>query len=237
MKKELFLKTLAFGIVVLFVSIRVTSAFNVNIAKESKSLNNGNILYVGGNGPGNYSSIQAAINDSSDGYTVFVYAYSSPYNENLIINKSINLGGEDRNTTIIDGKKISDTIWIQASFINVSGFTILNSSTEDSNAGIHVIEKKWWQPNDPPLLTNIHISNCIIRNNRCGIRLYSTYATNVSSCVIHNNIASGIYIVASSHININICEITHNGDIYIGGIIISNDDNIGISRDVTISNC
>ncbi|MGF3554617.1 MAG: right-handed parallel beta-helix repeat-containing protein [Thermoplasmatota archaeon] len=237
MKKELFLKTLAFGIVILFVNIRVTSAFNVNIAKELKSLNNGNILYVGGNGPGNYSSIQAAINDSSDGDTIFVFAYSSPYFENLIINTSINLVGEDRNTTIIDGEKIDDTIWIRASFVNVSGFTILNSSTEVGKTGVLVIEKKSWQPNDPPWLTNINISNCIIRNNRCGIRLLSTYTSNILCCYIHNNTSNSILIDSSSYVNINNCKINYNGGVYSGGINIGRDYNLGTSTNITVSNC
>ena len=38
--------------------------------------------YVGGSGGGNYSSIQDAIDDASDGDTVFVY--NGIYNENII---------------------------------------------------------------------------------------------------------------------------------------------------------
>ncbi|RLF45340.1 MAG: hypothetical protein DRN29_06910, partial [Thermoplasmata archaeon] len=66
---------------------------------------NGNILYVGGSGTGNYSRIQDAIDDANDGDTIFVYSNSSPYYEHIIINKSINLVGENKNTTIIDGNK------------------------------------------------------------------------------------------------------------------------------------
>ena len=60
-----------------------------------------NTLYVGGSGPGNYSTIQGAINAASDGDTIFVYDDSSPYNEQLLIQKSINLIGENKETTII----------------------------------------------------------------------------------------------------------------------------------------
>jgi nitrous oxidase accessory protein len=197
-----------------------------------------NWMYVGGDGPGNYTRIQNAINDSNDGDTVFVYTASSPYYENIVINKSIALIGENRNTTIIDGKRIDDPLWIKASFVTVDGFTLLNGSTEDLQTGILVIEKKSWQPDNPPLLTNIHISNCIIENNRCGMRIYSTCAINVSSCLIRKNPTLGIYIVASSNVNINDSEIIHNGgDDYIGGIFIRRDDTIGISNNVTISNC
>ncbi|EMR74892.1 parallel beta-helix repeat (two copies) [Thermoplasmatales archaeon SCGC AB-540-F20] len=63
----------------------------------------GTTLYVGGTGPNNYTKIQDAINDASDGYTVFVYNDSSPYYESIIIDKSINLVGEDRDSTHIAG--------------------------------------------------------------------------------------------------------------------------------------
>ena len=33
----------------------------------------GNILYVGGSGPGNFTSIQDAVNNASEGDTVFVF--------------------------------------------------------------------------------------------------------------------------------------------------------------------
>ena len=68
-----------------------------------RSTSSGHWLYVGGRGPGNYTKIQDAINDSSDGDTVFVFDDSAPYFESLIINKSITLLGENQNTTIIDG--------------------------------------------------------------------------------------------------------------------------------------
>ncbi|MBE3120630.1 MAG: right-handed parallel beta-helix repeat-containing protein [Thermoplasmata archaeon] len=228
-------KCLAVGIILLFVATGIIPSTAQDIEK-SQSASRGNWLYVGGSGPGNYTKIQDAINDSSNGDTVFVY--SGIYYENIIINKTgISLIGEDKYSTIIDGKREDDTIWIRASFVKVSGFTIVNCSTEGSYAGILVLEEKWWEPSNPPYLSDINISDCIIKNNRCGIRLYSVYATNVSSCIIHNNSANGIYVVASSHINMNRCEITHNGDIYIGGVFIKRDDTIGISDYVSISNC
>ncbi len=66
----------------------------------------GNTLYVGGSGPDNYTSIQDAINNASNGDTIFVY--SGRYYEDIYIWKNINLIGEDRNTTIIElGRGVS----------------------------------------------------------------------------------------------------------------------------------
>src|SRR4030043_809021 len=89
------------GILVLMLMIVSTigpvSATTVS-KKTSHPLTTGNILYVGGSGPNNYTKIQDAINDAIDGDTISVYDDSSPYYENIIIEKSITLIGENRET-------------------------------------------------------------------------------------------------------------------------------------------
>jgi parallel beta-helix repeat protein len=136
---------------------------------------NGNILYVGGSGPENYSSIQNAINNASTNDTVFVYDDSSPYIENIIINKSISLKGEDKNSTIIDGSKIGDVIFVSANFVNISGFTIENSGNVNRDAGIKIQSKK-----------NRVIGN-IIQNNDDGIGLISASYNIITNNNISNN--------------------------------------------------
>ena len=81
--------------------------------------NDYNILYIGGSGDGNYSSIQNAIDNAFDNDTIFVYI--GYYTENLTINKSITLTGEDMNTTIINGN-----ITILSKWVKINGFTINN---------------------------------------------------------------------------------------------------------------
>ena len=93
-------------------------------------------LYVGNNEPGSYSTIQSAIDDASDGDTIFVYDDSAPYDENILISKSINLIGENRETTIIDGGRWNHVIHISVDFVNVSGFTLIDSGND--NAGISI---------------------------------------------------------------------------------------------------
>jgi parallel beta-helix repeat protein len=92
----------------------------------------GKTLYVGGSGEGNYTSIREAINDANDGDTVFVYDDSSPYEEWAIkIYNSINLIGENRDTTVInDGYGIE----VEADGVTISGFTITKNGLETENS-------------------------------------------------------------------------------------------------------
>jgi len=149
----------------------------------------GKTLYVGGTGPGNYSKIQDAINDASDGDTVFVYNDSSPYYEyKIVISKSINLIGEDKNTTIIDGGGIGDSVLkFYADWINISGFAIQNSTgsfLEDAGIEIHSNYST--------------ISGNIIINNINGIIIHSSNNNTFSDNTITNNEFCGIYLQNSS---------------------------------------
>lgn len=131
-------KTIALGVVFLFVCMSFTSISGIQINNQTvKHSDRGSVLYVGGSGEGNYSNIQDAINDADDGDTVFVFDDSSPYQlgNYLMIRKSINLIGENRDTTVISGKidfiNYSDytehlIIIYHTDWINVSGFTFQN---------------------------------------------------------------------------------------------------------------
>ena len=73
--------------------------------------------------PDDYSTIQAAINAANSGDTVFVKA--GTYNEQVFINKSISLIGENRGTTIInEPSEVGDVVIIQANGVLISNFTI-----------------------------------------------------------------------------------------------------------------
>lgn len=87
-------------------------------------------LYVGGGGPGNYTTIQSAVDNASSGDTVFVYG--GTYYEHIVVGKMVNLTGEDVGMTTIYGgiKATSD-------MVNITSFTIRNS-TWPSYAAIHL---------------------------------------------------------------------------------------------------
>ncbi|HEC75996.1 MAG TPA: hypothetical protein ENI33_01905, partial [Thermoplasmatales archaeon] len=172
-------------------------------------------LYVGGTGAGNYSKIQDAIDNASNGDTIFVY--SGIYYENVVINKSINLIGENKNTTIIDGNNTGDVVYVTANNVSIRNFTIRNSGNNWRDSGIKIRS------------SFNHISGCNILDCYDGIYTHFSYSSNntISSCNIYlNNI--GIELVYfSDYNNISYCQLHLNGI----GIDITN------SHYNTIFNC
>ena len=77
-----------------------------------------------------YPTIQAAI---QSGYTLdghVIYVTTGTYYENVVVNKSVALIGEDRETTIIDGGNAASTVYLERS-ANVTGFTIRNGDAPE----------------------------------------------------------------------------------------------------------
>lgn len=147
----------------------------------------GDILYVGGSGSGNYTRIQDALDNASDGDTVFVYDDSAPYNENIAIHTSIRLLGENRETTSIEGGHYAVTIY--ADGVTVSGFRISNIGDFWNCYGVEVMS-------DDDTISN----NTIVNNMRMvGISLEASSFTTVSGNVIENNRYHGIRLHYGSH--------------------------------------
>jgi len=196
------------------------SAFPTMVKKDTQ-IGNGIILYVGGSGPGNYSKIQEAIDNALDGDTIFVYNNSSPYFENLFINKSIRLIGEQKETTIIDANKNLNVITIFANNVTISGFTIQNSGNLLINSGIELRS------------SNDTISGNIISKNYMGIGMWTTgpdisnYNT-ITSNIITSNKGNSIYIWGSTFILISNNTFLDNDGINLDG----QSSNINISNNV-----
>lgn len=122
-----------------------------------------------------FSSIQEGINTVSENGTVIVY--NGTYLENLIINKTINLEGQDNANTIIDGSG-NNVISISADYVNISGFTLKNAYGYNQH-GIII-----WGTSHNKITSNI-----IIENN-VGINLQGSCNNNL---VYHNNFYSNTW--------------------------------------------
>ena len=134
-----------------------------------------------------------AIDAANDGDTIYVY--SGTYYENIQIDKTINLIGEDKNTTIINGGGESNVVYIIADYVNISGFTIVNSTS----SGIFVTHSDY-----------VNISNNIIHHHtENGIWIYVSNYSIIFKNHLYNNEA-GIGVTCSTHIKILKNEIHNN---------------------------
>jgi len=130
MKKKL----IGIFVCMLLITTVLSVSGTVIVERTSKPTFTGDTLYVGGSGPGNYSTIQKAVDAASNDDTVFVYDDSAPYYENVSVSKSITLFGEDKLTTIIDGSNGSNQGFsINTDHVTVTGFTIQNTGI-----GVHI---------------------------------------------------------------------------------------------------
>jgi parallel beta-helix repeat protein len=208
-------KWLAVGIILLFVGTSIIPATAQNIEKQSSR---GNWLYVGGSGPGNYSVIQEAVDNASDGDTVFVYhgTYNqNPYSSTCVnIFKSISLIGEDKNTTIINGIRKWDVVRVLTDRVNISGFTIQNCGTGTyPGAGVHIY--------NPIGISDINVHDNIIENNSMGMTMYYCHNTCFFNNIFINNDCGCIVDYSSN------CSIHHN-------LFINNGDGIEVTDEGSI---
>jgi parallel beta-helix repeat protein len=84
--------------------------------------------------PTDYLTIQSAINNAAEGDTVFVYG--GTYSENVIVNKTISLTGENKTTTFVNGGGTGVVVEVTADSVFMTGFTIGNGSFADGGAAI-----------------------------------------------------------------------------------------------------
>jgi len=197
----------------IMVILLVVSSSFVGVSydvEKTTQIYEGKILYVGGNGPGNYTKIQNAINDSSDGDTIFVY--SGTYFENLVIKKSIKLHGEINNQTIIDGMNFGHVVEVIVDSVTIQNFSIRNSGGYMSDAGLLLDSN------------NNHIAECILYRLKTGI-LINGYENNIiKSCIFYAN-GEGISQDSCMNNKINKCYFTHNAI----GTTLNHSQNISIT--------
>ena len=171
-------------------------------------MSKGEWLYVGGSGPGNYTKIQDAINDTICGDTVYVYDESSPYYETLTINKSISLVGENRETTVIENFIVDrNAVRIWADNVRICGFSFYIQSQEESQYYVIYISKMSVWPGTTEIIENVTISDNtfeVTNQTNIGIgSLYLNYGTIDNNTF--NHCFAGVKLLLSSH-----TTITHN---------------------------
>ena len=167
---------LASVFVLIFLIANFASGMKINNEGPFVKLNNGKIWYVGGNGPGNYTLIQDAIDNASAGDFIFVFS-GTYYERNIKVTKSLNIIGEDKNNTIVDCQFEGYPFGIFAQNVYLSGFKLLNSGKEIT----------WQYPGVFSKSNDIIIENNIISNMKgAGVCVWDERHNNI----IRNNIIS-----------------------------------------------
>ncbi len=229
-------KGIVVGITFLFLGTCITPSVAVDTVKNpSIPTSNGKTLYVGGTGEGNYSSIQDAIDNASNGDTVFVYDDSSPYEESIRFIKSINLIGENKETTIIN-----NSCHITADRVKIQGFTIKNGQygiyidSDYNNISGNIITSNRANGIDLDLSNgNNIIGNNISYSGDVCINLVTSNNNNISNNNINSNKESGIDLFYSKNNNI-IGNTVTNAEYGISLLLFSNNNKI--SDNIIISN-
>jgi len=153
---------------------------------------------VDDDGPADFNTIQDAIKNSSVGDTVFVHI--GVYYENVVINKSILLVGENRSSTIIYGNRTSTIVYVNADNVQICSFTIEGNGSQIR--GIYLEYSR-----------NGTIKENYVKNSGFyGILLDRSDACNVGDNIV-NNVTNGISIVVSRNCNISKNQIS---DCYYG---------------------
>jgi len=159
-----------------------------------------------------FNVIQDGIDAVAENGTVYVY--NGTYYENVVVNKSISLVGEDKNGTIIDGAGSGHIGDVSANGVNIEHFTIRNSGTSQYIGGIHltsdnnhIIDNIFNNSKWPLYLQGS--SNNIISKNRFeypsgveGVR----FESNCNNNWFHNNTLNGIGLRSLYNCDYNIFE-------------------------------
>jgi len=168
--------------------------------------------------PDNFTTIQEAINNANSGDTIFVS--SGIYYEHVVVNKTVVLIGENRETTIVDGSNAGTVIQITASNVKITGFKLQNTGWKWGRSGVEVY----------------NVNNCEIEDNSVfltchQIRLVGSRGTKI----IGNNISApsdpfpqsayGIRLENSTNCLIMNNRISNN----IGGVHLGNATNCTVT--------
>lgn len=204
------MKRSGLGIVLTLLVLNMLIPFRFGLAKSSQAT-----VTV----PDDYPTIQAAVNASSPGGTVFVK--TGTYHEHVTINKSLSLVGEDAQNTTIDGDDTGgNVVNVVADNVTLSGLTIRNSQTGYS--GIRLASA-----------SNCRVFNNYVVNNWYGILLHQCSGDNVAENNIRNN-GDGVHIESLSK-NIAVTGNTITGQTFFGVHLISS-SNISISQNNVANN-
>jgi parallel beta-helix repeat protein len=193
-----------------------------------------------------YLTIQSAINASEtlNGHTIFVRC--GIYYEQVVVNKTISLVGENKSNTIIDGNETGRVVHVIANNVVISGFTVQNSGrTVGIDGGIYLDNSSnsfIYDSKAIDSLAGIYLydcSGCSIYGNDAshslnivGISLDTCFNCSVYGNNVTNNWGNGISIMGS----VNCCAYGNNANNQLVGIELENSVNCSVWNNAVSNN-
>ena len=159
-------------------------------------------------------TIQEGIDNATIGQ--IVYVYNGSYNENVYVNKSLDIQGENRDITIINGSG-GNVVHINVSNVSFSGFSVTNGTS--GGIGLYVYQEATG-------LSNITILSCTVHSNEnrgiffTGDDGYPLSNSSIANCIVYSNLY-GIHLDHNSNCSVLNCDVT---DSSVAGISLSNSD-------------
>lgn len=212
--------TLLITITLLLTTISIQTTANNNINTKTIA-----VIIVDDEGDGNYQNITTAIQHANNGDIIKIY--SGTYNENIILDKKIQLkgypyeykNGNDTGKPVINGQQKGDIIKIKADNCRITNLKIINGGTHNPNGvGIniygtdnHIIYNNTIKGNEVgialvadntkhllPFRKN-YPSNCVIAYNQIEYNIFGIHLLNPKKHeIINNNLTnSGFTIVGT----------------------------------------
>lgn len=197
------------GLLILSLSISSTSCSAKTISKT---------IIVDQDGSGDYTTITDAIAGANNGDSIIVHC--GIYEEtNIIIDKTIELLGENSSSTIIQGDETKTILIIQANEVIVNGFTITKGGD-------------WGGENIALNSNNVTISNNIIEmGNGTGIRILNSSGSTIKKNTFNSN-QEGIMCYNCINLHILNNQISDS----LAGIYLYNSKNVIVEKN-TVSAC
>ncbi len=154
----------------------------------------GSIIIVDDDGFGHYTKIQDAIDNATNGDTIYVM--DGYYRETLWITFNIKLiGNGSANTTVDGGNTWFSVIEVMADDVEVTGFTFKNSL----GSGVAISS-----------VNNVSFYDNVVKNHYYGFSIYNSYNVTIENNTICRNDFTGVYIWDSSYVTIKNNEIYKN---------------------------